>query len=146
MNGVKAICKNCGNAAPADQFRLHNSLKLMVCQPCFIGKNQAKSAVGTNERTVVSNQPVRQQAPVAEKKPDQNRPKGWDAEDAYLEKMVAIRKQQTQAQFEKIPGTELVKCVCNGCKYLFRYNPVSRIPRTCPYCDVEVPKVKSYAL
>ncbi len=132
MSNVKAVCRSCGGAAPADQFKLHHGLGQMVCPACYTGKTQKAAE--------------KQKAVEQAKKEEPPRPPGWDAEDAYLEKMTELRRRETQAQFSKVPGSDFVKCTCNHCKYQFRYNPATRVPRTCPYCDMEVPKVKSYML
>ncbi len=146
MIGVKAKCKNCGNEALADQFKLHNGFRMMVCPNCYTGKT--KTVVGTGKGTETErmreagwaggagrtgNQPVEASTP---------KPAGWDKEDEYLERASRLRKQETQATFSKIEGTEFVKYVCQHCKYNFRYSPSKRIPATCPYCDFDIPRVK----
>ena len=121
---VKATCKNCDKQSMASQFRLHYKYKMMVCPDCYAGKNDDK--------------PIKKEAP--------KMPPGWDAEDDYLEKIAKIRKEENQAQFSKIPGTDQVKCKCSSCKYSFKYNPFKRIPRMCPYCNVNIPKLKTFNL
>ncbi len=125
---IKAKCKNCGCDAPVDQFKLHYSLRMMVCDNCFHGKTQRQE-----ERMKKS-----------EEKPP--RPPGWDAEDEYLERLSRLRREENQAQFSKIAGTDLVKCICPHCRYSFKYDPGKKTPKTCPYCDVEVPKLKLFNL
>lgn len=140
MIGVKARCKNCGNEALADQFKLHHGFKMMVCPGCYSGKT--KSVVEAEKETGVAgggggrgvgNKPVEASTP---------KPAGWDKEDEYLERASRLRKQETQATFSKIEGTEFVKYVCQHCQYNFRYSPSKRIPATCPYCDFDIPRVK----
>jgi len=80
------------------------------------------------------------------KKVEPQKPLGWDKDDEYLEKISRMRKQEDQAQFEKIPGTDHVKCTCPHCKYTFRYDPFRKIPKTCPYCNNDVPKLKTFTL
>ncbi len=123
---VKAKCRNCGREASADQFKLHYKYKMMVCPDCFTGRTQ---------------KPEEQQ-----KKPVEApaRPPGWDKDDEYLEKMVRLKRQESQAQFTKIAGTDYVQCKCNSCSFTFRYNPVRRMPLACPYCNVTVPKFKPF--
>jgi len=128
--GVKAKCKNCGLEAVADQFKLHYQLRMMVCPACFSGKPQKKDGILKNE------------VKVEEKK----RPPGWDAEDEYLEKLSRMKQAENQAQFSKIPGTDQVRCKCAQCKYDFKYDPYKRMPLKCPYCDVDVPRLKTFNL
>ncbi|MEK6950193.1 MAG: hypothetical protein AABX13_00520 [Nanoarchaeota archaeon] len=153
MIGVKAKCKNCGNEALADQFKLHHAFKMMVCPGCYTGKTKSAAEVGKGAEEErggegartgtgremlggagrMSNKPAESSVP---------RPAGWDKEDEYLGRASRLRKQETQATFTKIEGTEFVKYVCQHCKYNFRYSPSKRIPATCPYCDYDIPRVK----
>ena len=120
-SGVKAQCKVCKGYAVADQFRLHPIHRQMVCPSCFTGKTEQK----------------KKQAEETTKKPP-----GWDAEDEYLDRVARLRKMQETVTYTKIPGTDLVKCTCHHCKYVFKYDVARRSPRVCPYCDVEVPRIK----
>ncbi len=124
---VKAKCKNCGCEAPTDSFKLHYELRQMVCEKCF--KNPKKE-----EPSVV----LKKEAP--------EKPPGWDAEDEYLEKATRMKKEQNQVQFARIPGTNNVKCTCFNCKYEFRYDPFRKQPRSCPYCDSDIPKLREFNL
>ncbi|MBI2668228.1 hypothetical protein HYX14_00120 [Candidatus Woesearchaeota archaeon] len=126
---VKARCKICGQEAPADSFKLHYQHKAMVCPNCYTGK-PSKSA-----ETAVKNEPILPKKPA-----------GWDADDDYLERAHRIRKQETAARFEPVPGTSLVKYNCHNCKYQFKYDPAKKQPHGCPYCNAEVPKVSAYNL
>ncbi len=140
MNGVKARCKNCNGEAPADQFKLHHGFKMMVCPACYTGKNKTvKDAVGQREAGPAGLAEARESKP---RPSEPLKPAGWDKEDEYLERAARMRKQQTQAQFAPVEGTEFVKYACQHCKYNFRYNPVKKIPATCPYCDFDIPRVK----
>ncbi|HLD01151.1 MAG TPA: hypothetical protein VJC39_05385 [Candidatus Nanoarchaeia archaeon] len=127
MNPVKAQCRVCNNFAPSDQFKLHYKHKLMVCPSCYSGKNEKK------ETSTVKNVVIQ-------------RPPGWDAEDEYLEKMSRLKKEENKAQFEKIAGSDQVKCRCFHCSYSFRYDPLRKIPPNCPYCGKEIPKLKTFNL
>ena len=120
--GIKAKCKQCSNEFPADQFKLHYVYKQMVCPNCFKGKK---------EKTVkeILSEP---------------RPKGWDKEDEYLEKVSKTKDQQVT--YSKIPGTDLVKYKCVSCQFQFKYNPFRKRPATCPYCNGEIPKFKTLSL
>ncbi|MBU1201013.1 MAG: hypothetical protein KKA51_00800 [Nanoarchaeota archaeon] len=69
---------------------------------------------------------------------DKPKPAGWDAEDAYLEKMkkkIDITKPVVQEIDE-----ERVKYTCLKCKYVFVYNMFKEYPKTCPYCKTPVSK------
>ena len=128
-NNITAICRVCNKSAPADQFKLHYKLKQMVCPNCFSGKTE-KAAENAEQKKV-------------EEPP---RPAGWDKEDEYLEKMARLRPKEQNPQFTKIPGSTLVKCTCSICEYTFKYDPLRKIPYTCPYCNGDIPKLKTFNL
>ncbi len=127
---VNAICRNCNKPSPAEQFKLHYLLKMMVCQSCYSGK-QSGVELQRSARNVKEQRPL---------------PPGWDAEDDYLEKHAAGRKEENQVQFSRIRGTDHVRCTCGECKYTFKYDPFRKMPRTCPYCDSAIPKLKTFNL
>ncbi len=129
MVSIKAKCKVCGNSVPADQFRLHHEHRQMVCPTCFSGKTKPMSAI--------ENQPKKKEPP---------KPAGWDKEDEYLERMATQRRLDNQAQFSRIPGTHQVHCKCAKCKYSFKYDPFRKMPRTCPYCNTDIPKLRTFNL
>ena len=117
---VKAACKVCGCESPADQFKLHIELKQMVCPSCFRGKPKKEEPV--------KNEP--------------KKPAGWDSEDEYLE-LASLQKRQTQqAAFRKIPGSSHVECTCQKCRYVFKYDYFRKHPKSCPYCNAQVPRFK----
>lgn len=126
---VKSLCKNCGKPAPAESFKLHYQYKMMVCPECYSGRTEQKK-----------------QQVEREQKKEPAKPAGWDKEDEYLERMSRLKRDETQAQFTKIPGTDSVTCRCTSCKYQFKYNPFKKMPRNCPYCNVEVPRLKEFNL
>ncbi|PIN76471.1 hypothetical protein COV17_02330 [Candidatus Woesearchaeota archaeon CG10_big_fil_rev_8_21_14_0_10_36_11] len=128
MMAVKVICRLCKGSFPAEDFKLHYEFKQMVCPNCYSGKTQ------------------KQQQKV-EKKEAVSKPAGWDQVDEYLEKASRTKKQEEQkAQFTKIPGTDQVMCKCFGCKFSFKYNPFKKSPRTCPFCNADIPKLKTFSL
>ncbi|MEW5896674.1 MAG: hypothetical protein AB1668_03210 [Nanoarchaeota archaeon] len=127
MNPIKVVCKNCGRQAPADTFKLHYKYKMMVCPECFSGKTEQKKEQMKKEQA----QP--------------QKPAGWDKEDEYLERMVAVKKRE-EPQFSRIPGTDQIKLVCVHCKYSFKYNPVKNMPGACPYCNGSIPKIRGESL
>lgn len=122
---VKARCRNCGKEAPSDQFKLHYKLQQMVCPTCYSGKTQKEE------------QRKREEAP---------KPAGWDMDDAYLEKVSKVRRQEEKEQFKKIPGTDYVKYACKNCKYEFRYDVFRKTPRSCPYCNADIPKLRTFSM
>ncbi len=133
INSIKVKCRNCNREAPADQYKLHYQLKLMVCPDCFSGKNQSPSLKNTVEDKKI----------VLEGPP---RPAGWDKDDEYLERISRMKRDEQQAQFVKIPNSDFVKCICASCKFSFRHDPIRKQPRACPYCNTEVPRVKTFNL
>ena len=125
VQGVKAQCRICGTFAPADQFKLHYKYKSVVCPSCFSGRKAQQE-----EKKVVVNEPPK--------------PAGWDKEDEYLEKAQRVRQAEERSSFEKITGSDQVKCTCTSCKYVFKYDPFRKTPKVCPYCDVAVPRLKTF--
>ena len=121
---VKAKCKNCGKEAPAEQFKLHYQIKMMVCPDCFSGKTQKQQEM---------------------KKAEPVRPAGWDLEDDYLQKHQRM-KEKEKPQFKRIPGTDQVECTCRGCKFAFKYDPFRKKPRTCPFCNENIPRLNTFSL
>lgn len=117
---VRVKCKNCGGFAPAEQFKLHYSLRMMVCPNCYSGKTAKKEE---------------------EKKVEPARPAGWDAEDEYLRKYHQI-KEKEKPKFKKIPGTDYFQYTCKSCDYEFKYDPYKKVPRNCPYCNEAIPKIE----
>ena len=128
---VKSLCRVCNNFVSASQFRLHHDYKQMVCPTCFTGKTK---------------QQEEQKLEMLKKQEANPKPAGWDNEDDYLEKRARIKREENQAQFTKILGTSQVKAQCSACKYTFRYDPVNKKPFTCPYCNADIPKLKTFNL
>ncbi len=129
MTNVAAICKVCNNTAPADQFKLSHEHRMMVCPNCISGRT--KQLEEKKEQI---------------KKTELPKPAGWDAEDDYLEKAARLKKTESGPKFEKIPGTNQVRCICHNCKYQFKYDPFKKSPRSCPYCDGDIPKLRLFNL
>ena len=125
--GVKAKCRNCGCEAPVGDFKLHYEIKQMVCSKCYTGKSKKEE-------------------PSQAQPQEKPKPRGWDKDDEYLERALKMRQMQNNAHFTRVPGSDQVKCTCINCKYVFNYDSDRRMPHTCPYCDVEVPKMKTYNL
>ena len=123
--GIKAKCRQCGKEAAADSFKLHYKYRMMVCPDCFSGKTEKQR----EEKLKAEVQPVH--------------PAGWDKEDEYLEKASRMKVKEVP-QYKRIPGSDLVQMSCKNCNYTFKYDSSKQSPRTCPYCDCEVPKVNIY--
>jgi Zn finger protein HypA/HybF involved in hydrogenase expression len=124
---IKVKCRKCGKDAPADQFRLHYTYKMMVCPDCFSGKSNQK--------------------PKEEVKPaGPPKPAGWDSEDDYLNKLCKIKKETPTTTFKKIPGSDQVTCTCIHCRFSFKYDPFRKYPSKCPYCDNDIPRMSSFNL
>ena len=123
---VKAECKVCRGSASADLFKLHHDYKQMVCPACYTGKTKQKEEM--------------------QKKTVEVKPPGWDAEDEYLDKISKLKVEEDRSQFSKVAGTNQVRCKCSQCKYDFKYDPLRKRPSSCPYCDAEVPKLKSFSM
>ena len=116
-------------SVPAEQFKLHFEYKIMVCPTCFSGKTK-----------------ILQDANKLKVKNEVIQPPGWDKEDEYLEKISKLKKEQDQAQFKRIPGTNQVSCKCMKCKYVFKYDHFKKIPVSCPYCNQDIPRFKTFNL
>jgi len=121
-SGVKAKCPKCNQNVDADSFQLDYKVGKMVCQNCF--KNRDK--------------PVKSEIkPIKPKKPA-----GWDKEDDHLEQLSRERKTEMQGIIEKVPGSMNVNLTCPNCRYRFKYNPLEKKPKYCPYCGKDNPKIK----
>ena len=123
MASPQAQCKNCNNFALAEQFKLHYKHKMVVCPSCFSGRTEQ-----------------------LKKKVELIKPPGWDTEDEYLEKLIKQRQEDKVVKFTKISGTHQVICTCLKCKYEFKYDPFKKTPRSCPYCNGEIPKMDTFHL
>ena len=129
MTSVAAKCKACNNTAPANQFKLSHEHKMMVCPNCFSGKTKQ-----LHEKI----EKIRRETPP--------KPLGWDAEDEYLEKVTRLKVQIKKPKFERIPGTNQVRCICHNCEFKFKYDPFRKLPGTCPYCNSDIPKLRTFNL
>src|SRR3989344_8136667 len=134
-DGMRIQCRVCKGFAPANQFKLYYKYKQVVCPSCFSGRSEQ------DEKKKAAAAAAQQAAPQVKK------PAGWDKEDEYLEKMIKMKQQTTpQPKMEKIPGTNLVKLNCLKCTYGFKYDPSRKMPKNCPYCNIDVPNIKLYSL
>ena len=125
--GIKVKCRKCNREADSELFKLHYKYKVMVCPDCFSGK--------TDE--------LKQKE--AQKKIEIIKPRGWDQDDEYLEKYYK-QKEKQQTNFKRIPGTNHIECVCDYCKFKFKYDPFRKSPKHCPYCSKEVPRMSGFGM
>lgn len=126
---IKVSCKECKGTAASELFKFHHEYGRMVCPDCYNGKTKKK------------------QEELKKKKIEEKiRPPGWDSEDEYLDKISKMKREEHNAQFSKIPGTNNVQCKCLQCKYTFKYDPFRKQPHSCPYCDANIPKLKTFNL
>ena len=130
VDDLRIQCGVCSAFAPASQFKLHYKFKKVVCPSCASGKTEME------ER--------KKAAAVATEQAQPKKPAGWDKEDEYLERMARVKQRDLRPQVEKIPGTTLVKFTCQHCKYPFKYDPYRKMPNACPYCNGNVPNLKSF--
>ena len=129
ISGIKAKCRNCDREALADKFKLHYKLRVMVCPDCYSGETQQ----------------LKEQAKA--QKVESAKPPGWDAEDKYLENFHKNKQKEPETvKFSRIPGTNQVQCECKACKFKFRYDPFRRLPKSCPYCDGDIPRMNTLNL
>jgi Zn finger protein HypA/HybF involved in hydrogenase expression len=132
VDDLRIQCGSCKGFAPASQFKLHYKFKKVVCPSCFSGRTETEE---------------KKKAAAAAQAPEQpKKPAGWDKEDEYLERMARIKEKDLSSKIEKIPGTTLVKFNCQKCNYPFKYDPYRKMPKACPYCNIDIPNLKSYTL
>ena len=62
----------------------------------------------------------------------------------YLAKVAKQKSMENKSYFKKIPGSDHVKCTCQNCKFEFKYDPLKNIPRACPYCNGEIPRLRMF--
>ena len=123
---VSVLCKKCGNKSPAETFQLDYNEAMMVCFSCFNKRGQKPE--------------IKQQV----KKEVTQKPAGGDSEDELLSRLVKEKNRSNpgHGKIERVPGEMYVKYTCSGCSYKFKYFPLHKKPRTCPYCNIENPKIQ----
>jgi len=124
--GIKVKCRNCNKEADSDTFKLHYEYKMVVCPDCFRGKTKKQEE--KEKVQIIKEKPV-----------------GWDVEDEYLQKYHR-QKQKEKPQFKRVPGTNQIQCTCHQCSFSFKYDPFRKRPRTCPYCNENIPKMNTFSL
>lgn len=123
QSGVKAKCPKCNQDSDANSFQLDYKAGKMVCQRCFSNRDK----------------PVKD---MTKQKPKVEKPVGWDKEDELLEQLARERKSEMQGIIEKVPGSMQVNLTCPNCRYRFKYSPLEKKPKYCPYCGKDNPKIK----
>lgn len=133
-NKIKAICKKCGRAAPAEDFILDQVYRLMVCPTCVRErKDKEITAKKIQEKAIALQEELKIKQ--AEQK---NRPPGWDEEDEYLERAYQQKQRQSMVnKYERI-NADRINYICGKCRYKFAYSTLSKFPKTCPYCGTAV--------
>lgn len=137
---VQVKCKNCGNMAPANLFKLDYRYGIVVCPLCQKGK-----VFKRGEKITPLNAPAEPQvkSPIVVKRelpatgPRKAKPAGWDHEDELLEKMWTERQQQ-KGRLVRV-GKNRMRFTCAKCGYAFTFEE-DRKPRGCPYCDTRLPE------
>jgi len=129
MNPVKVKCKRCGREAKSDEFVLDPVYKMMVCRDCVKERR-------ATEFTAKKTQQREEAKMVMEAQIKKEKPAGWDAEDAEIERAYK-QKQASAPRLEKIDD-QRVKYTCKKCKYEFVFNILTRVPGRCPYCGAEI--------
>jgi predicted Zn-ribbon and HTH transcriptional regulator len=120
VNPVKVRCRNCGNEAFADDFKLDNIKGTMVCPGCSTRPNLQMIDKEVEENSI------------------DDKPVGWDEVDDYLEKAYREKKSKEPGVLKSESEDGYVHCVCKKCQYGFRYNTIKKWPHSCPSCGREV--------
>jgi len=129
MTPVKVKCKRCGREFKSDEFVLDPVYKMMVCRDCV--KERRSQEFAANKTKQREEAKAKMEAQVKKE-----RPAGWDAEDAEIERAFKA-KQSSAPKLEKIDN-ERVKYTCKKCKYEFVLNVLKRVPGRCPYCGASI--------
>lgn len=125
-NLVKAKCPKCNLMVDANSFLLCYKERKMICQSCFKKRDD----------------------PIVKKKvkPETaKRPPGWDKEDDEINRLVQMKKAEI-GKVERIKGEKFVRYTCPKCSFKFRFFPLEKRPKYCPYCSKENPIIKLNSL
>ncbi len=120
---VQVKCKNCGNMAPADQFKIDYRFGFVVCPVC------QKSNKGKKAEPL---RPVKKKEEQVKTGPRKQRPVGWDEDDVLLDKLWK-EKQHKKGILTKV-GAGIMRYTCGKCNYSFTFRE-DRQPNSCPYCN-----------
>lgn len=126
---VQTKCRNCGNMAPSNQFKLDYRYGFVVCPICQKGKDHQKESQKLLREVKTEDLP--------QTGPRRAKPVGWDSEDEMLERMWA-EKQQKKGTIVRL-GKNIMRFTCNKCGYTITFSE-SRKPKGCPYCDTPLPE------
>lgn len=125
---VQVKCKNCGNLAPSNLFKLDYRYGFVVCPACQKGKTHKRES----KKPLI---PVKKK--LSPTGPRRTKPAGWDFEDELLEKMWA-EKQKVKGKLVRIDKNRM-RFTCGKCGYTFTFIE-DRKPKGCPYCDTSLPE------
>ena len=129
LTPVKVKCKKCGREAKSDEFTLDPVYKMMVCRDCVKERRMSEFSAKKNQQREVQKAAVEAQI-------KKERPAGWDAEDAEIER--AYKNKQANTPHVVRVDEERVKYTCKKCKYEFVFNLLKRVPGRCPYCGASI--------
>lgn len=124
-SGIKSKCRKCGKDMPVEDFVLDYVYKMMVCSNC------------SRERR--AREGVKAELKDKKKEKAEEKPAGWDMEDAYLEKAHKM-KIGNSVKVERVDD-DRVKYTCPKCSYEFLYNIVRKTPGRCPYCSNDIMRI-----
>ena len=157
---ASAVCRKCGQSAPASEFKMHLEEHIMVCPRCianfrakseaaFLAKKKAGAAGDSQARPLravpaagksfsprAGEDPDDDGEPVIERL-EKKKPSGWDAEDELLDKL-SKQKQKNKPGLKPLHGSDLSMCTCRKCEYHFKYDSGSNKPSRCPYCNTSI--------
>jgi hypothetical protein len=132
-SGVKATCKNCGKPSAVEDFVLDPNFKMMVCLSCSKGRRERAEMMKEVQKK-------REDNLAAQKEAVKDKPRGWDQEDEYLERMNKS-KNKNVVDVTSIDD-QRVKYKCPGGKYGFAYDQVRKHPPRCPFCGMDIQKMR----
>ncbi len=128
MPSVSVKCRQCGRQARAEEFVLDVDYRMMVCPQCIKEKRMKKE---------VYNELAKKKTIRAEQgEAGQEKPAGWDFEDAYLEQ--AYKSKVKNAVKAINVGAGKVKYKCPKCGYEFIYDLERKNPGRCSYCGENI--------
>ena len=125
-NNVKAKCPKCNAMVDANSFVLSYIERKMICQTCHKQKDKKVKPIIKKEKI--------------------QRPAGWDKEDEELERLVKAKNIKLTGKIERVPGEKHIRYNCPECNFKFRYFPLERRPRYCPYCSHENPVIRLHQI
>lgn len=132
--GIKIKCRQCNRMSPTEEFVLDPVYKMVVCKMC-VKERQQRDAIHKELQQEKDKKQQLKEA-IAETKPKDQKPAGWDEIDDRLEKLHKAKVAST-VTVTKVDDDK-VQYACPKCKYNFIYNMEKKTPRTCPYCSTPI--------